>query len=250
MSAELNEILKRTGSRHLSKLWSFYRDYFPDDDSCLAFIYHCLKNEPILQGKFAKETGQPGVFSTEDGITFSDDVFIPRRMLNSVERLVMAARDMEQIRRGKDIFKIVYLVTCIETLQKLSGKDKSKKDLLFSFFEDYVSDEDKSFISKRFKHDDEDSQTIKNDSFKQFVGVINEYRNCAAHEGDYWNYCFNNNADRDTWPIQFILKIDLTNFSPNNKKEHCFHTQLSYNDFETIFIRACITFIKKYVDAS
>ena len=28
------------------------------------------------------------------------------------------ARDMEQIRRGKDVFKIVYLVTCVETLQK------------------------------------------------------------------------------------------------------------------------------------
>ena len=67
----------------------------------------------------------------------NDRLLIPRRMLNCVERLVSAAKDMEQIRRGKDIFKIVYLVTCVETLQKLKGRnDLDKKEMLFDFFDE------------------------------------------------------------------------------------------------------------------
>lgn len=76
------------------------------------------------------------MFMNNQGATINDSDFIPRRMLNAVERLVTAARDMEQIRRGKDVFKIVYLVTCIETLQLLkktatdvNGSATSKKEL-------------------------------------------------------------------------------------------------------------------------
>lgn len=52
--------------------------------------------------------------------------FIPGRMVNTAERLVSAARDMEQIRHGKDVLKVVFLVTCVETLQNLIGKSGSK----------------------------------------------------------------------------------------------------------------------------
>lgn len=249
MQDELDAILKRIDSRHLSKLWGFYRDYFTDDPSCLLFIYDCVKSEPEKRGIIYQEThNQPGVFIAENGETIVDDVFIPRRMLNTVERLVSAARDMDQIRRGKDVFKIVYLVTCVETLQQLRGNDSSKKELLFSFFADYTSEEDKAFISMRFKHDDEEKPSGEDNSFRQFVGVINEYRNCAAHEGDYWDYCFNNNIDKDEFPVLLIVKIDLDNFSRKNKKEHCFQTQLSYKDFEAVFIRTCISYIKKYLE--
>lgn len=248
MQDELDAILKRIDSRHLSKLWSFFRDYFPDDPSCLLFLHNCVKNEPKKRGIIYQEIpNKPGAFISEKGDTVVDAVFIPRRMLNTVERLVSAARDMDQIRRGKDVFKIVYLVTCVETLQQLGGKDSSKKNLLFSFFDDYTSEEDKSYISKRFKHDDEEKTNREEDSFQQFVGLINEYRNCAAHEGDYWNYCFNNNVDRDVFPVTLIMKIDLDSYSRKNKKEHYFQTQLSYKDFETVFVRTCISYIKQYV---
>ena len=170
-------------------------------------------------------------------------------MLNCVERMVSAARDMEQIRRGKDVFKIVFLITCVETLQRLSGKDERKKEMLLDFFETYTSIDDKNYIKKRFAHDDEERIDSKKqeDSFRQFIGVINEYRNCAAHEGDYWDYCFNNNLNKDEYPLLLIVKIDLVKYSRKNKKEHCFRTQISYHDFEDIFVRTCIAFIAQYV---
>lgn len=274
MSFELDEVLKRIDSRSLSKLRSFYRDYFSDDDSCIKFLYNCVKAEPIIQGlDFYEDEEQPGVFVLENGETYHDDVFIPRRMLNSVERLVTVARDMDQIRREKDVFKIIFIVTCVETLQLLSGKyssDASKAKMLFSFFDEYTSIEDKKYISERFYlSDDEllspgelnsdekpigDKKPIKKekedeeDPFRQFIGVINEYRNCAAHEGNYWDYCFNNEVDSDKYPLRLIVRIDLKEFKRENKKLHHFHTLISYREFEKIFVRTCISFIKKHVE--
>lgn len=245
MTERLSHILKRIDSRHLAKLWSFFRDYFADDDLCLSFICKALANEPANDGTIYREIDKAsGNFINDEGTVIHDADFIPRRMLNTVERLVTAARDMDQIRRGKDVFKVVFLVTCVETLQKLSGKSGSKKDLLFAFFENYTSEDDKRYISEHFAHDDEDGFDKTEDSFKQFVGVLNEYRNCATHEGEYWDFCFNNN--RNGYPMLLVLDIDLEKFSSRNKKEHCFHISISYVEFEEVFVRTCIRFIEVY----
>ena len=150
----------------------------------------------------------------------------------------------------------MFLVTCIETLQQLSGKvgkkndltnEKwTKKELLFSFFNEYTTEEDKSYISERFMLDDDGQNETGAHSFQHFVGVINEYRNCAAHEGEYWDYCFNNSLDHDKYPLLLNISIDLENYSSKNKKKHCFQTLLSYQEFEIIFIQTCITFIREY----
>lgn len=245
MTKRLTHILNRIDSRHLSKLWSFYRDYFTDDDSCLNFLYGSFLNEPVTDGIILHESDEANSsFINSEGTIIFDSDFIPRRMLNAVERLVSAARDMEQIRRGKDIFKIVFIVTCVETLQKLCGTTGTKKELLFNFFEDFTNEDDKKFITDHFTHDDEEFASPEGDSFKQFIGVLNEYRNCATHEGEYWDVCFDNN--RDEGPLLLVLNIDLENFSSLNKKEHSFHTSIRYKDFEAIFIRTCINFISQY----
>lgn len=244
MHNELDVILKRIDSRLLSKLWGFYRNYFSDDSSCLYFIYNCIKNEPESNGLYNRESKDQSDICVAD----NDDKFIPRRMLNAVERLVSAAKDMDQIRRGQDAFKIVFLVTCVETLQQLRGNhdsNDSKKELLFSFFCDCTSEDDKQYISERFELDVGKSARADENSFQQFIGVINEYRNCAAHEGVYWDSCF---ADKDESPRLLTVKVDLEKYSMKNKKEHCFTTHISYNAFEAIFIRTCISFIQKYLE--
>lgn len=249
MTDRLTHILERTDSRHLSKLWLFYRDYYPDDESCLDFLHRAFMTEPTnVSGIFHELDITDGSFISDEGTIIYDSFFIPRRMLNTVQRLISAARDMEQIRKGKDMFKIVFLVTCVETLQKLSGSTSTKKDMLFHFFENFTSEADKLFIVEHFSHDDEELVPQKEDSFKQFIGALNEFRNCATHEGEYWDFCFNNNQNGS--PMLLILNIDLDNFSLKHKKEHCFQTMISYNDFESIFIRTCISFIDKYVAAS
>lgn len=244
MEDKFDHILKRIDSRQLSKLWSFYRNYFKDDKSCLSFIYTAIRLEPVYT---TEEIIDKCVehFNEDDYTDPEDKYYIPRRMLNCVERMVSAARDMEQIRRGKDVFKIVFIVTCVETLQKLAGQTVQKKDMLFGFFKGYTSGKDKEYIRRHFAHG---SQGLYNeDSFEQFVGVINEYRNCAAHEGEYWGYCFNNFYKRK--PLSIHVKIDLDNYTMKNKKDHVFETTLSYPKFEEIFVRTCITFIKRYVSS-
>lgn len=230
MSEKLTYVLNRIDSRLLAELWLFYRDYFGSDDACLSFIYAILENEPL---------------SCEFNTDVPDSVFIPRRMMNSCMRLVSAARDMEQIRRGKDVFKIVYLVTCAETLQKLAGSKDSKRDMLFDFFEQNTNAEDKNFIATHFQLKDDLGENENPDSFIQFIGVINELRNCATHEGDFWEFYFNNTCDK--WPLQVSLELNLSTFSPNNKTPHTFCTTLSYREFEDVFIRTCISFIANFV---
>lgn len=232
MDKKLDIVLQHISSRLLSKLWSFYRDYFEDDTSCLTFIYETLRNGP--------KCGE-NIWDTEEGET-NEKAVIPCRMLNCVERMVSAARDMEQIRRGKDIFKIVYLVTCIETLQKLSGKNCKKKAMLFDFFENYTSETDKECIRENFECiEDEDSN--QEDSFWQFISVLNEYRNCATHEGEYWDFCFNN--DYEQTPLLLNTVAQLKDNAP--RREYAFETKLSYKQFETIFVKSCIKFIKNYI---
>ncbi len=243
----LSNILKRIDSRHLARLWSFYRDSFQSDENCLQFLFSALQLEPKLMSNVICEENPNchGSFIYPDVQSISDSVFIPRRMINAVERLVSAARDMEKIRRGKDIFKIVYLVTCVETLQQLSGRHGQKKELLFSFFREHTSDQDKAYIREHFIHDDEDAQEENEDAFGHFIGVINELRNCATHEGEFWDVCFNNNFDG--YPMRFVINIDLEQHSSRSKKSHAFTVGLSYADFERIFIRTCINYIQGYV---
>ncbi len=247
MVDRLLDILNCTDSRHFAKLWLFYRDSFSTDNDCLDFLHSTLHTEPVIgSGTQVDDTSEDTLFLDQDGNVVHNEDFISRRMLNAVERLVTAARDMEQIRRGKDIFKIVYIVTCVETLQNLKGLNSdTKKKQLFTFFEGYTPQDKKVYIAERFKHDDEEVPEDDEDSFKQFVGVLNEYRNAAAHEGEYWEYCFSK-VNSDT-PMLIVLDIDLDKFSSKDKKRHCFHTLLSYNDFERIFIQTCIAFICDYV---
>lgn len=244
MFSKTEDILKRIGSRHLAQLWLFYRNYFSNDELCLEFLHETLQCTPISDGTvYHQKENDKNCFINDAGKIIYDSDFLPRRMLNAVVRLIEAARDMEQIRSGKDAYKITFIVTCIETLQQLSGKRGSKKSLLFSFFEEYTSEEDKAFITDNFKHDDEEGIQEAENSFIQFVGVINEFRNCAMHEGEYGSFCFNNN--NNDYPMLFVLDIDVKEFK-KNKAEHCFTTMISYKAFEDIVVRNCITLIRRY----
>lgn len=159
---QLTMVLRRINSIHLSHLWSFYRPYFRGDIACMTFIYNVFRNENLKENAHSMEE-----------LKANDRLLIPRRMLNCVERLVSAAKDMEQIRRGKDIFKIVYLVTCVETLQKLKGRnDLDKKEMLFDFFENYTSACNKQYICKHFSRIGDEINGTE-DTFWQFISMLN-----------------------------------------------------------------------------
>lgn len=241
MDERLDTVLQRVDSRLLSKLWFFYRDYFKNDENCLDFIFRAVRREPVyseeeLKEKFAKAFDDEGCGEPDECC------FIPSRMLICVERMVSAARDMDQIRKGKDVFKIVLLITCIETLQKLSGKEGVKKDLILDFFESNTSLKDKNYIRKHFARGTQGLYPNE-DSFWQFVCVLNEYRNAAAHEGQYWETCFKN--DKRRTPLSIIVKTQIDKSSP--KTDCIFETTMSYYKFDKIFVRTCISFIMNYI---
>ncbi len=241
MDEKLSVVLQRIDSKQLSKLWLFYRDYFKTDENCLNFIYAAVEHEPVYTDKEQMELFFKA-YEEKNYVDPNDSLFIPHRMLNCVERMVSAARDMEQIRQGKDVFKVVLLVSCVETLQKLNGKNGHKKDLLLDFFENNTSAKDKNYIRKHFAHGAQGMYPDE-DSFWQFVSVLSAYRNAAAHEGAYENDCFKNYGGKK--PLVVMVKTTLTKESPN--AEHIFETTLSYQEFKEIFVRTCISFIKNYI---
>lgn len=245
------EILKRIDSCHLAKLWSFYRPAFHSDEECLTFLHDVFVFEPPYSHLECKMESLSLECIAEDGTVIEDAAFIPRRMVNAVQRMVQAARDMEQIRPGKDIFKIVYLVTCVETLQAFCNEDperqESKREMLFLFFESYTAEEDKQYIGTNFQCLEDSIDHTVTACFQQFIGALNEYRNCAAHEGKYWEFCFTSDHD---CPTIITLDIDLEKYRRNQKMAHTFSTAITYQAFEAIFIRCCIRCIQQYVAAN
>lgn len=176
-------------------------------------------------------------------------------MLNIVEKMVSTAKDMEMIRKGKDVFKLGFLITCVEGLYELQGEKAFSKDMIVSFFEENLLEKDRQTILEKFKKSNADDEFFGVDkdwgeyldsSIREFAGVLNEYRNIATHEGNYENWCFNNNGDGV--PVMMFIPIDLQQFSRKNKKEHVFETLISYREFERIFIRTAIQFVCRYVE--
>lgn len=287
----LYEILQQIQSTHFAKLWLFYRKHFNSDEDCLQFLYDAILFNPSSTTSLpnlAQRLNQMATSECEPDKAHS----IPLKMLNTVQRLVSAAHDMEQIRRGKDVFKVIYLVTCAETLLILfdeKNRKTSKRWLWLRFWNKNVSNKDKQYIQSKFSRDclseiseselksqffEKKSQELydavikikrankkeanaqesefeppledHSDTFELFLNVMNEVRNSAIHDGAYWEHFFNNHGEE---PLQFQLMIDLDKFSPKpgNKQLHWFLTELSYQEFENIFVRTSIRLIRNYL---
>lgn len=300
----IQEILQQIESRHLAKLWYFYRKHFPDDEACLQFLYDAILFNPSPESSLLTADERWALIAngqSEDDETHS----IPLKMLNAVQRLVCAAHDMDQIRRGKDVFKVIFLVTCEEALEELSGRRRElKKELSASkqsnrgekheMWKDFwirnALCEDKQTIRRKFSRDclTEISETKlksqlfekgsrnhydavikikrarekaesktktqkaelelewedRSDAFNLFLDVMHEVRNSAIHDGAYWEHYFNNHGDE---PLQFQLNINLRRYEGDGKRLHTFITELSYQEFEDIFVRTSIQLIRNFV---
>ena len=213
-----NNILNRIHSHHFQHIKEFFISSFENEAMCLRFLDSVFSCEPANLEIVFDPIINDMICVTKDRTAISDDVFIPRRMVNTVERLVLAARDMEKIRPGQDIFKIIFLITCAETLQILSGKDLPKIQSVFHFFESSTSKDDKSFIESHFSCSDEIPSSGTH--FQYFIGVLNELRNGAAHEGDFWDTCFTKGSNSS---LIFSVEIDFDGYTRKN------HTTLKHN---------------------
>ena len=141
----LYEILQQIQSTHFAKLWLFYRKHFNSDEDCLQFLYDAILFNPSSTTALPTLEQRLNQMATSEG-ELDETHTIPLQMLNIVQRLVSAAHDMDQIRRGQDVFKVIYLVTCAETLGELSDHKGSKLHLWKDFWANNCSCSDKKLI--------------------------------------------------------------------------------------------------------
>ncbi|MFD0680354.1 MULTISPECIES: hypothetical protein [unclassified Paenibacillus] len=190
----------------------------------------------------------------------------PRRMLNSVERLVSLADDMDVIRRGKHSLKIFYFVVCIETLYSLANIEMNKTMILIDFFNKYIEEADAQLIVKcvrrslgderySFRETSGEYNQTMNDRWNTeidmeiFARVINELRNIFAHEGDYWGFHF---ADSDSAVLNTIIvaenqmEVKLKREGKVEGLKRVYEVKLTYEQFKAICVRGFINFIKAY----
>lgn len=232
----------------LPELLNFFSPYVSDKEELTAFITAVLKHR---------------------------DNNIPRRMLNSIHRLVTLADEMEDVRPGKDSLKIFYFVVCIETLFHLrDGNVQNKAVAVINFFTSYIEPEDQQLILDRFRRSLGDEkyrfkrlQHEIQESYEEristpdrmrtqidmevFARVINEIRNCFAHEGEYWNFNF---SKRD-YSIMNSLTVAENKSEDKLKRNHLidglrrvYSVDLTYDQFKEACVRGYLRLIREYYE--
>lgn len=195
---------------------------------------------------------------------------IPRRMLNSIERLVTLADDTETIRPGKHCLKIFYFVVCIETLYKLAEiKMNSKTLTVIDFFTKYIAEDDQQLILDLFHRNladdkfhvyrlpsetDEQYEERMNTSVDRtfntrvtmevFARVINELRNGFAHEGDYWHFHFSE-GDHSVMN-SLVVAESHKEVQQKSKGKRIYSVDLTYDQFKAACVRGYVHLVNSY----
>ena len=219
---------------HLAELIDFYNPYFENRNSCIDFLYEILQYEPPHAPKFIND----GIYYVDfDNKILPDEAFIPKRMLNAVQRFVSVCRELETSRPGDDPFKIIYYITCIESLQTLGGANtKPKKHMVLDFFTSYISEEDHAFISNHFEGIPNDLFAPSKSGPEVMAEALYSIRNAAVHNGECWDSIF------PTDGFRLIITV------PEKKtKFKGYVNGVCYEKFEKIFVRTSINFVRQYV---
>lgn len=233
------------GERYRNEMEEFYQNYFLSEDEMNQFFYEVFEFEK----------------KTED----DESSKIPRRMMNYVHRYVSLATDIDKIRPGKDGLRVLFIKICMESLSKISGKDK-KRDNFYKMFASCISDDGEKYFLNNFrimetltenKEDKEINLYIDVDMNVFFI-VLYLIRNMVVHEGDYWsvqlfskdNYYFQRNIDipcisglnDEKGKLEKYLKEEY-----GDESECYFESSMNYEWFRFYFVKACIEFIRRYI---
>lgn len=237
MNEKDSYLLNLLGENHFNELTLFYTRFFDNYCSCIDFLFSVLRYEPII----CKIDNNFFCLDSENNI-IADDVFIPKRMLNAVMRFVSVARDIETIRPRDDPFKVIFLITCIESLQTQRGKKfkskSEKKEMIFDFFESFTSPDDSQYIHNHFENIPDDFFEMSKSGPTVLAEALYSIRNAAVHTGDCWGSIF---PEKNSGEI-------ITVPGRNKTTMHRAYTNaIPYTQFEQIFVRTCINLIRNYV---
>ncbi|WDH95741.1 hypothetical protein PUW24_16190 [Paenibacillus urinalis] len=255
-------------------------DYDTQMDTYLQFVT-VLNDESLLPelldfyAPFVKDKGELVAFITSVLRLRSNNV--PRRMLNSVHRLLTLADAMDEVRPGKDSLKVFHFVVCIESLYHLRDGDVDNKTLaVIDFFTNYIEEDDRLLIldcfhrnladekfnihkrpGENYEEYQERLDTSVDRTFNTrvtidiFARVVNEIRNCFAHEGDYWNFHFANGDH--TMMNSLTVAESQTEASLKRKRifsglRRIYSVDLTYEQFKAACVRGYLQFIRSYIE--
>jgi hypothetical protein len=207
----------------------FYKDYFQSATELEKFLFNVYEypNDP------------------------DSETITPRIMINSVQRLVTLADDMDKVRPQKPALKVFFLAVCIESLYVNAKFDKrfKKYEMIIDFFENYISQYDKDFIINRIRRSLADDKFVPGKTFDSkitmeiFSRIINEVRNTFVHQGDYWSF----NLAQSNSDYALMQDIVIEEEKSKGKYERIYEIRLDYDNFKAICIRGFINFIINYI---
>lgn len=173
---------------------------------------------------------------------------IPRRMINSVQRLISLADDIEQVRPGKKDLSIFFIVTSIESVYTLSGSPlkNNKQGLLIDFFSNYLVQEEQEYLFSRIKilSDGERHVYINPISAENFALMLTGIRNQVAHEGNYWSFSFKKRENNTDIICLFNSKLK----KDEGLREITYQVGITYERLKDFCIKGLIRYIENYYE--
>lgn len=167
---------------------------------------------------------------------------VPRRMLNTAQRLITLSDEIDIIRPGRRDLSIFFLVTCIESLYGFIPDVRlQKQEMTIHFFEYYSNQDDKKVIQENISISGINDEAFykKEISMSEFALLLTSIRNNVTHEGVYWTFHFNeeNYYGRTLNIVKAKLKKD------EGYNQITYEVGLTYRQFRNAYVRACISLI-------
>lgn len=172
---------------------------------------------------------------------------IPRRMINSVQRLISLADDIEQVRPGKKDLSIFFLVTSIESVYTLSSSPfNNKQGLLIDFFSNYLVQEEQEYLFNRIKilSDGERQMYVSPISAENFALMLTGIRNQVAHEGNYWSFNFKKKENSSDIMCLFSSKLK----KDEGSREITYQIGITYEILKDFCIKGLVRYIENYYE--
>lgn len=234
---KMDEIFRRK-----NELVSFYSDFFDNNEDAEIFIIGIFKKTTIENNK-------------------------QLCMMNNIKRFSTMMDDV----KSKYEIKLFFLISCIESLYSIASKYDldGKRMILTTFLEDFLSSEEKEFITNGIQHSIADNKYSSNHvalNIDEISNLLSELRNQLVHEGVYNNFSFGdgvypvlnniniyeddekNIARKELKKIKNCNKVDafLDEYKKQEKYQRTYEVNITFDALKNILIKGMIRFVNTY----
>lgn len=154
-------------------------------------------------------------------------------MINQTQRLVYLADNADNIKKGRDPLKLLFLIICAEAIAKLyknfSAEGKSWEHVNL-FFQELCDSEDFKVLNYALRVEKEQQRETL--SAEDVVKYLYKVRCDVVHEGYYWGFFFKERGITVTF---------------NEKDNEIILPNISYDFLRNMIIKGAINAIKLYL---